>query len=134
MPLVWAHAEYIKLRRSLRDGRVFDMPPQPLQRYVLGQARSAPAIWCLHQKCRSIAAGKSLRIMSRNRAVVHWSLDGWGTWQDTELSDSGVDLYWADLPTNDLAPGRSIVFALYRPDAGRWEDANFEVTVEAARP
>ena len=27
MPLVWAHAEYVKLRRSLRDGRVFDMPP-----------------------------------------------------------------------------------------------------------
>jgi hypothetical protein len=27
MPLVWAHAEYLKLRRSLRDGRVFDLPP-----------------------------------------------------------------------------------------------------------
>ena len=24
MPLVWAHAEYLKLRRSLRDGRLFD--------------------------------------------------------------------------------------------------------------
>ena len=28
MPLVWAHAEHIKLLRSLRDGAVFDMPPQ----------------------------------------------------------------------------------------------------------
>jgi glucoamylase len=27
MPLVWAHAEYVKLRRSLREQRVFDMPP-----------------------------------------------------------------------------------------------------------
>jgi glucoamylase len=26
MPLVWAHAEYLKLRRSLRDGRLFDLP------------------------------------------------------------------------------------------------------------
>ena len=26
-PLVWAHAEYLKLRRSLQDGRVFDTPP-----------------------------------------------------------------------------------------------------------
>ncbi len=34
MPLVWAHAEYIKLRRSLRDGRVFDMPPQTVDRYI----------------------------------------------------------------------------------------------------
>ena len=34
MPLMWAHAEYIKLRRSLRDGRVFDMPPQTVQRSI----------------------------------------------------------------------------------------------------
>ena len=30
MPLVWAHAEHIKLLRSLREERVFDMPPQPV--------------------------------------------------------------------------------------------------------
>ena len=29
MPLVWAHAEYLKLRRSIQDGRVFDMPERP---------------------------------------------------------------------------------------------------------
>jgi len=34
MPLVWAHAEYLKLQRSLRDGRVFDLPPQTVQRYL----------------------------------------------------------------------------------------------------
>ena len=34
MPLVWAHAEYAKLVRSLHDGRVFDMPQQPYDRYV----------------------------------------------------------------------------------------------------
>src|SRR5258705_4386508 len=27
-PLVWAHAEYIKLVRSLKDGKLFDQPPQ----------------------------------------------------------------------------------------------------------
>jgi glucoamylase len=32
MPLVWAHAEHVKLLRSLRDGRVFDLPPQTVQR------------------------------------------------------------------------------------------------------
>jgi glucoamylase len=34
MPLVWAHAEYAKLVRSLHDGRVFDMPQQPYERYL----------------------------------------------------------------------------------------------------
>lgn len=39
MPLSWAHAEYAKLVRSLRDGRVFDMPRQAYDRYV--RARNA---------------------------------------------------------------------------------------------
>ncbi|HEY3897453.1 MAG TPA: glycoside hydrolase family 15 protein [Chthoniobacter sp.] len=33
-PLVWAHAEYIKLLRSLRDGRIFDAAPCVSQRYL----------------------------------------------------------------------------------------------------
>lgn len=37
MPLVWAHAEYAKLVRSLHDGRVFDMPQQAYERYVRGK-------------------------------------------------------------------------------------------------
>ena len=35
-PLLWAHGEYVKLRRSIRDGRVFDAPPQPFKRYLAG--------------------------------------------------------------------------------------------------
>jgi glucoamylase len=31
-PLAWAHAEYIKLLRSLRDNRVFDCPPCVVER------------------------------------------------------------------------------------------------------
>lgn len=34
MPLVWAHAETLKLIRSLEDNRVWDMPPQTVERYL----------------------------------------------------------------------------------------------------
>lgn len=34
MPLVWAHAEYIKLLRSIKDGDVFDLPVQTIKRYL----------------------------------------------------------------------------------------------------
>jgi glucoamylase len=44
MPLVWAHAEYVKLLRSLKDGRVFDMPPQTVQRYQVEKVASACSI------------------------------------------------------------------------------------------
>ena len=33
MPLMWSHAEYIKLLRSVRDNRVFDFIPEVAERY-----------------------------------------------------------------------------------------------------
>jgi glucoamylase len=33
-PLLWAHGEYVKLRRSIRDGGVFDAPRQTFTRYL----------------------------------------------------------------------------------------------------
>src|SRR6202789_3097907 len=47
MPLVWAHADHIKLLRSLRDGAVFDMPPQTFNRYIKNTPPPAHLIWQL---------------------------------------------------------------------------------------
>ncbi len=57
MPLVWAHAEHIKLLRSLRDGQVFDMPPQTVQRYQKDKVTSPRRLWRFNQKLRSLPAG-----------------------------------------------------------------------------
>ena len=62
MPLVWAHAEYLKLRRSLRDGRLFDLPPQTVQRYLKEKTASPRLVWRFNHKIRSLPAGKMLRV------------------------------------------------------------------------
>ncbi len=36
MPLVWAHAEYLKLARSMAENTVFDMPAESADRYLSG--------------------------------------------------------------------------------------------------
>jgi glucoamylase len=40
MPLVWAHAETVKLLRSLQDGKIWDMPPQTVKRYLSKEKES----------------------------------------------------------------------------------------------
>src|SRR5262249_4072151 len=62
-PLVWAHAEYIKLRRSLKDGAVFDMPPQPVERYQVRKQRSRYSGWRFNNKVSSMSFGKVLRVI-----------------------------------------------------------------------
>ena len=83
MPLVWAHAEYVKLRRSLHDGRVFDTPPQPVQRYLVEKTGS-PHVALAHRPAVPVAAGGqgAARWRCSAPAVVHWSSDGWRTAQD----------------------------------------------------
>ena len=68
-PLVWAHSEYIKLRRSLRDGKIFDQAPQPLQRYVVGKKLSEFFGWRFNNKPRTMPRGKNLRIILLNEGT-----------------------------------------------------------------
>ena len=86
MPLVWAHAEYLKLRRSLDDGRIFDLPPQTVQRYLTDKTVSPRMVWRFNHKIRTMPAGKLLRIETLATAVIHWSADDWKTIQDGSVT------------------------------------------------
>ncbi len=132
MPLVWAHAEYVKLCHSLADGAVFDMPPQTVKRYVKGKAPSPYTVWRFSHKCRAIPAGQVLRLELLETAVVHWSDDNWQTIQDTHTRDTGLGLHVADLPTAEHQAGSEILFTFHWLDDGRWQDENFTVQVNEA--
>ncbi|HTM40235.1 MAG TPA: glucan 1,4-alpha-glucosidase [Terriglobales bacterium] len=129
-PLVWAHAEYLKLRRSLRDGKVFDQAPQTYQRYVVEKQASAVFIWSFNHKVRSMPPGLKLRLQILAPASVHWSADAWRTAQDTSSTDTGVGVYLVDLHTDQLPAGSRVVFTFYWTEEKRWEGTNFEVCVE----
>jgi glucoamylase len=131
MPLVWAHAEYVKLRRSLRDGRVFDMPPQTVKRYLIDKTISPRRVWRFNHKIRSIPAGKALRVETMAPAVVHWSDDDWKTVQDARSHDAGLGIHVADLDTQSLTEGQQIKFTFYWPQTGDWEGTDFVVGVRS---
>jgi glucoamylase len=128
-PLVWAHSEYIKLRRSLHDGNIFDQPPQPFRRYVVEKRKSPNCGWRFNNKSRTMPRGKTLRISLHAPAMVHWSFDRWQTTHDTETVDTGLGLHVADLPTNTLATGEEILFTFFWKDEQRWEGVDFSVVV-----
>lgn len=131
MPLVWAHAEYVKLRRSLAVGRVFDAPPQTVQRYLVEKTGSPHALWRFNNKATVIRAGTTLRLEMLAPALVHWSPDGWRTIHDTETRDTGLGVHVADLLTETLPPRTVITFTFYWLERAVWERADFVVTVAA---
>ena len=133
-PLVWAHAEYIKLVRSIHERKVFDMPPQPVARYRTSKTTSRFAAWRFNQIRRTIPFGKSLRIEVLAPATVHWSDDDWLTTTNSKTTDTGLGLHYVDLPTSGLSPASNILFTFFWPDANKWEGTNFQVTVGVPVP
>jgi glucoamylase len=127
MPLVWAHSEYLRLVRSLADDAVFDLPPQPVQRYLKEKVESRVIVWRFDHQVRSLPRGKILRIETLAPAKVHWSGDDWETTADVEARDTVLGVYVADLTTNELAFGSSVKFTFYWPAARRWEGRDFLV-------
>jgi glucoamylase len=132
MPLVWAHAELLKLIRSLEDGAVFDLPPQTVDRYQKQALRSNLRVWGLHQKLRAVPRGSTLRILLDDPALVHWSTDGWSTTTDTATRDTGLDVHVADLATAALASDAEIVFT-FRYGAERWDGTDHRVRIGDSR-
>jgi glucoamylase len=132
MPLVWAHAEYLKLARSLTEERVFDMPPQTVERYLRERRTSPYVSWRFNHKIRAFAAGRILRVECLAPATVHWSTSAWADVVDTPTRPSGTGVHYADLDTHALAPGGEVVFTFYWPEENRWEGTDFTVRVDGA--
>ena len=129
MPLVWAHAEFVTLLRSLRDNKVFDMPPQTVQRYQVERKKALYASWRYNHKIRAIRTGRMFRIEVLQPAMIHWSADDWRMTHDLEARDTGLGVYIADLPTKDLPEGSLVLFTFYWHDGKKWEGSDYSVIV-----
>jgi len=119
MPLVWAHAEYAKLVRSLHDGRVFDMPQQPYERYVRNKRGSTVTLWAPHNRCSSLVEGSTLRLQLPEPATVSLAVNGEAASRDVSTTDTTLPgVFSADLDTAALRPGTNLRFSV-RTAAGQ---------------
>ena len=128
MPLVWAHAEYIKLTRSAKDGRVFDLVPPVAERYRSRRRGVVPEIWKLNRQVRSLPAGGVLRIQAAAGFRLHWTDNEWQEIHETNSTPVGTGHEFADI---SVAPGQQapIRFTFFWTKSGRWEGQDFEVGV-----
>ena len=121
MPLVWAHAEYAKLVRSLHDGRVFDMPQQPYERYVRERIGCDLTLWAPQSRARTMPVGNRLRIQMPSASTVRWSVNDEDA-IEVPGRDTTLGAWLADLDTERLTPRSIIRFALIPIGGGGWSE------------
>jgi glucoamylase len=129
MPLMWAHAEYIKLLRSVRDGKVSDLIPDVANRYLGARAdRNLFEVWKFTRQVRSVKRGYVLRIQVPASFQLRWSADEWKTVKDTSSSVTALGVEFADIPiaASQRAPIR---FTFFWTTSNSWEGRDFLVSV-----
>jgi len=133
-PLVWAHAEYVKLLRSVADGVVFDRISVVADRYAVPKEKrtfqSRMEIFQVGRPISAMVQGGTLRIMDAEHFRVTWTMDGWATKTVQDAKIIGRPGAFLDIQTPHDFTG-SIVFTMFWPDESRWLGRNYEVTVNA---
>ncbi len=130
MPLAWAHAEYVKLARSIALGRAIDRPHAAWHRYRGMAPTARRATWRFDAQRLSMHQGRALRIEVLAAARVRVSLDAWQTYVDLDARDTTLGVWLVDVPgSSELAPGRAVEFTFWWPGSGTWEGRTFRVAV-----
>jgi len=130
MPLMWAHAEYIKLLRSVSDGHVFDLIPEVAKRY-LGDRKACQLfeIWKPNRRVRVVKKGYILRVQAPAPFHLHWTGDEWGTVKDTSSSATTLGIDFVDIPI--IATQRApIRFTFFWPESNSWEGRDYMVEIK----
>jgi len=137
VPLVWAHAEYLKLLRSAVDGKVFDRIDPVYERYCEPEGRKRRRvnleIYTLKRPIQRIAAGGTLRILDEKRFDLIWTADGWQTKHTVMSRSLGSAGFSADIdapPETGKTEGGMLQWTLHWTEQDAWLGYNVEVQVD----
>ena len=130
LPLLWAHAEYVKLQRSAADGKIFDLIEASYDRYVArGRERQAIEIWKFNRQVPAVPAGTLLRVQATSPFLLHWTSDEWQHPIDTRSKSTALGIEFVDLQLPDREGQISFTFLWL--DQNRWEGKNYTVELQA---
>ncbi len=129
MPLMWAHAEYVKLLRSVDDSQVFDFIPTVAERYLGDRSQcQSLEVWKFNRQVGKIKKGRTLRIQALAFFQLHWSQDNWQTTHDTPSTSTKLGADYVDIPVSDHP--QQINFTFFWIESSQWEQCNYTVLVE----
>ncbi len=134
-PLVWAHAEYLKLLRSAADGRVFDRISVVAERYAVETGKRTFTnhieIFEVTRPVSKIFSGRTLRIADREHFRVVYTMDNWATTHSKDARSVGYPGSFVDIVSAPEQTG-NILFTLAWPGQDgkeRWLGHNIDVSV-----
>ncbi|MEJ2292167.1 MAG: glycoside hydrolase family 15 protein [Deinococcales bacterium] len=133
MPLVWAHAEFLKLAFARDAGDPLELLDAVVERYD----RTRPEAVCWHWRetvpFDELPKGRALQIERATPFTLHVGFDGWQRARDRGATALPFGMYGLRLEPEELARRSTIEFTLRDNATGAWSP-DFQVTLGAAGP
>ena len=127
MPLVWAHAEYLKLAASRALKRPFDRPERVWQRYGGERPQLSRVIWCEQAPVAELPEGCALTIALKHAGAVRWGVDGWQDVREQDTTANCLGLHVLDIDSARLRSGRCIDLTFRH--AAKWVGRDVRILV-----
>ncbi len=129
MPLVWAHAEFVKLVFSRLAGAPVDRPASVWQRYQGLVPTIQHAFWLQQAPISHLQVGMKLYIGLHQPATIRWGINGWQNIRNLPTGDSGIGLHIAEIDTTRLAEGDEVNFTYRDAGSGEWIKQDYRLSI-----
>lgn len=128
-PLLWAHAKYISLLRSVQDDQLYDIIPEVASRYLNGMLEPKPLeMWSFNYPLSVIKKGETLRVFASAPFRLRWSVDDWQNFKETDCSATAIAIYFVDVAIA-LVQHSPLHFTFFWTNSQSWENRDFSVAV-----
>lgn len=129
MPLVWAHAEFLKLLATTATGRPVELFEEVENRY--GNRRPSAARWHWRETSpfSTLDRGKGLSIEAAQPFALHIGFNGWTEASDRPANCNGLGIYSVLLEPAELAKYDSLEFTFYDTAADRWSGKDYSIAL-----
>jgi glucoamylase len=128
MPLLWSHAEFLKLLIASADRRPLELL-HSVERHFKDGERCRPTVrhWRADVPCRTIEKDMSITFEDARSFTLHWGTDGWQQIQDRDSTPGPFGLWSVRLSIAELQDKRRLEFTRRYQDG--WEGNDHAVQI-----
>jgi glucoamylase len=127
MPLVWAHAEFIKLLIARHQRRPIELLSSVERRYHAQRPEAATWHWREAQPFDVLPAGRALLIENLEPFCLHYGFDGWHGIADRPSLVQAFCTHGVRFDSAAVAGHSVLDFTFYFPQSQRWAGTDFHI-------
>jgi len=132
MPLVWAHAEFLKLLAAQTTKRPAEMLDAVETRYGGKVPDAQRWHWRVASPVDILPAGKSLLIEGHEPFLLHFGFNGWHRAEDAKSTPLPFGMHGVEISAEDLKSAATLEFTFYFTERDKWLGKDFVVTLGEA--